>query len=234
MTVHNIEELIQRQFRQWELYRKMRRDPDRDEPPPPRPVITISRELGAGARVLAHELAQRLDLQIHGISLIDQIARDKNLERRFVDQLDENTCSRIDLWVQGILNRRLFMHDEYHLALAKTVRMLSANGGVVIIGRGANVILSDTASLRIRVTAGMPTRIANVMRYEKVDAATAEGLIADSDRNRRAFMQTAFQIDPDDPRQYDLSLNTDRFEPSLLVIVVMAALESGRCFPGEE
>jgi len=234
MTVHNIEELIQRQFRQWELYREMRRDPDRDKPLPPRPVITISRELGAGARALAHDLAQRLDLQIHGISLIDQIARDKNLERRFVDQLDENTCSRIDLWVQGILNRRLFMHDEYHLALAKAVRMLSANGGVVIIGRGANVILSDTASLRIRVTAGMPTRIANVMRYEKVGAATAEGLIAGSDRNRRAFMQTAFQIDPDDPRQYDLSLNTDRFDPSLLVIVVMAALESGRCFPGEE
>lgn len=230
MTVHNIEELIQRQFRQWELHREMLRASPGDEPPPPRPVITISRELGAGARALARSLARRLDLQIHGVSLIDQIARDKNLERRFVDRLDESACSKIDLWVQGILNRRLFMHDEYHLALAKAVRLLAEGGGVVIIGRGANVILGDSASLSIRVVAGMQSRVARVMKYQEVDADRAAKLIARSDADRAAFLRSSFNMDPDDPHFYDLILNTDRYEPAMLVMMAMAALEARGVF----
>ncbi len=230
MTVHNIEELIQRQFRQWELYRQMQREKEEAEDGPSLPVITISRELGAGARGLADALARRLDLQIHGISLIDHIAQDKNLERRIVDRLDESVCSRIDLWVQGILNRRLFMHDEYHLALVKAVKMLAANGGVLILGRGANVILEDACSLRLRVVASIETRIRNVMAYEGVDADAARDMIHESDDKRTAFLRETFHVEVDDPHHYDLALNTDRTTPEGLALVAMAALEARGAF----
>ena len=225
MPVHSIEELIQRQVRQWHLHRELQRTVGEDAPPRPRPVITISRELGAGARGLARDLARRLDLQIHGVSLIDRIARDKDIERRFVDALDERSTSQIDLWVKGILNRRLFTRDAYLAALVRAVRMLAVDGGVVIIGRGANIILDGDCDLRLRVVASPGARIERVMSYEGVDRDEAQRMIEESDAARAGFLCEHFRVEVDDPRRYDLVLNTDRLRRERLAEMAMTALE---------
>lgn len=230
MTTKIHEQLIQRQIHQWNRFKELLRLSPEPDKVRPRPVITISRELGGGARVLAAALAQRLDLEVHGISLIDHIARDKNLERRVVEQFDETVRSQMDLWVQGVLNQRIFLRDQYHVSLVKTVRALAAMGGVVFIGRGSHVILADTASLRVCVVASPETRARNVMRYENLDEKTARERIAQSDAARADFLRKLFHVEPNDPHQFDLMLNADTIPPERMVEVVMAALEAKGVF----
>ncbi len=233
MPTRNIEQLIARQIHHWNRYRELLRLSPEPEKVKPRPIITISRELGSGGRVLAAALAERLDLQIHGFSLIDQIARDRNLERRVVEQLEESERSSIELWVRGALSRRLFSHDQYLVSLVKAVRTLAVHGGVVILGRGAHVILADECALRVRLVAGVEKRVRALMAYEKIDETTARARIAESDAARGAFLRKLFEVDPDDPRQYDIVVNTDRVPPARVVEIAMQALEARGVFAAE-
>jgi cytidylate kinase len=230
VSPQNLERLIQRQIHHWNRYKELLRLADRPEEIKPRPVITISRELGAGARELARDLANRLDLQIHGISLIDQIARDKNLEREIIDHLDERIRSQIDLWVKGVMQQQIFLRDQYHLSLVKAVRTLAIHGGVVLIGRGANIILADTDAMSIRLVASVETRVRNVMRYESTDEDSAREMVRKSDAERHEFIKKMFHVDPNDPHYFDLVINTDRIPRARLVEISMMALESRGVF----
>ena len=226
MPSRSIEQLIQRQIHHWNRYRELLRLADEESAPRPRPIITISRQMGAGARTLADDLARRLDLQVHGYSLIDEIARHRDLERKVVEQLDERERSAIELWVQGVLRQRMFSHDQYHESLARAVRTLAALGGVLFIGRGAHLILGEMCALRVRVVAARESRARRIMVYEGCDHDSARSLCEESDAARDAFLRKLFKVEPDDPAQYDLILNTDRIEPPRLIEVAMAALEA--------
>jgi cytidylate kinase len=230
MPTRNIETLIQRQIHNWHRWRELMQLAPEPEKVKPRPIIAISRELGSGGRVLANALAERLDLQVHGYSLIDEIARDRNLEQRIVAQLDERLQGEIELWVQGMLNRRLFTKEQYYVSLVKAVRTLAAHGGVVIIGRGAHIILADTCALRVRLVAAADSRVRNLMSYEQIDEATARARIVESDAARAAFLKKLFGVDANDPHDYDLMVNTDRVPLPRVVEVAMAMLEARGVF----
>jgi len=230
MSNLSIEHLIQRQIHHWNRYRELLGLAEAPEQIRPRPIVTISRQLGSGGRVLAEALARRLDLQIHGYSLIDEIAGRHDLERRFVEQLDERTRSEIELWVRGVLERRNFTSDQYLASLVRIVRTLAAHGGVLFVGRGAHLILGGLCSLRLRVTASVGTRMDAIMRYENLDAAAARARVATSDEERDRFLRKLFKVEPDDPRQYDLVLNTDNLPPHELVSIAMTALEARGTF----
>lgn len=227
-----IEKLIQRQIHQWSRYRQLLATAPQAKALPPRPTITISRELGAGARELAAALASRLDLEVHGTGIIDRIAQDERLAREVVDALDERVRSQIDLWVEGVLKQRIFLRDNYHVALVRTVQTLAAHGGVLLIGRGANFILGEKASLRVLLVASAARRIANVARYEGVDEQEAARQVERADQERTAFIRKLFRAEPNDPCHYDLVLCTDRFPLPRLVEVVMTALEVRGVFEG--
>lgn len=223
-----IERLIQRQINQWSRIRELlaaAKDPSQLRP---LPTITISRQLGAGARQLAANLAKRLDLQVYGHEIIERIAQDAHLSRDIVAQLDERVVSGIDAWVRGMLNQRMFVQDDYHYELVKTIHTLAAHGGVVILGRGANLILEDRADLRLRVVASDAVRIANLQRYEAIDADEARQRMDASDSARDGFVRKLFHRDVDDPLQYDLILVTDRIDGEGLVDIVLEALASRR------
>jgi cytidylate kinase len=224
------EKLIQRQIHQWNRYRELLATAEKPEEVQQRPIITISREMGSGARELARALAERLDLEIHGISIIDEIARDARLERRVVESLDERVRSQIDMWVAGVLKQRIFLRDNYHVALARAVRTLASHGGVVFLGRGANLILEEACSLRILMVAALDVRVRNVMRYEDIDENTAREQVERADRERRAFIEKVFHVDPNACHHYDLVLNTEHYDRARLIDVALAALEARGTF----
>ena len=234
MTRIPTEKLIQRQIHQWNRYRELLATAESPGEVKPRPIITISRERGAGGRGLAADLARRLDLEIHGVSLIDEIARDRRLEREVVAALDEKVRSQIDLWVEGVLKQRIFLRDNYHVALVRAVRTLAAHGGVVFLGRGANLILGESCSLRVLLVASLEHRIRNVMSYQGCDETVARRQIEEADAHRRRFIEKFFHVEADDPHHYDLVLHTDGFRRERLVEIVLIALEAREVFAERE
>lgn len=228
MSLIITEKLIQRQINHWNRFREFLRDEDENEPVRAGPVITVSRSAGSGGRTLATALTERLDISLHDQSLVGRIARDRNLEKSVVSQLDESAISQAELWVKGVLNKRIFMKDEYHTALVKIVTNLAAAGDVLFLGRGAHLILRDKATLRIRVVAPWATRLARIMERTGLSRAEARALLEETDRNREEFIRKVFKVDPNAPDNFDLVINSDRMKPECMLEMVTLALIGAR------
>lgn len=232
MSPQTIHKIIDKQIRVWEMNRDLLVGTDDGSEVHRRPVVTVSRQMGSCHGELAAGLANRLGLQVHGGTLIDEIARDKGLERRIVEALDERTRSEMKIWVSGLLNRRLFSNDEFAFALAKTVKTLAALGGVVFVGRGANWILDAAECMRVRVIASMENRVARVAREQNVDAVEAERLVRESDAVRTAFIRRNFDADWNDAGAFDLVVNTDYIDTERIVELVVSAMAAKGMFAG--
>ncbi len=222
------EKLIQRQINHWNRFREFLQDEQDVQPPSPGPVLTVSRMAGAGGRTLAVGLADRLNLTLQDHSLVGEIASDRNLEKSVVAQLDENAISQAELWIKGVLNRRIFMKDEYHTSLVNIVTNLAAAGDVVFLGRGAHLILGDKATLRIRVVASRATRLTRIMKRTGLTRPEARALLDETDRKREDFIRKVFKAEPDHPGNFDLVLNSDRMKPECILETVTLALLGAR------
>ncbi len=225
MSLPISEKLIQRQINHWNHLRKFIQDDHQSPTPPsPGPVITISRLVGSGGRQLAENLATRLGIELQDQSLMEKIARDKNLEQSLLDQLDEAGINQADLWVRGVLNQRIFMRDQFHGALVQTVSRLASRGGVVFLGRGANLILRENATLRIRVIASRQNRLENLRRRLEISRAEARAILVETERRRDEFIRQIFKEDPGTPENFDLTINTDRLETETATEIILMAL----------
>lgn len=224
MSLVITDRLIQRQINHWNRLREFLKDDEEQGPVKTGPVITISRMSGSGGRTLATSLAERLGITLHDQSLVDRIARDRNLAKSVVAHLDENAISQAELWVRGVLNQRIFLKDEYHTALVGIVTKLAAAGNVVFLGRGANLILGENTTLRIRVVASRPTRLARITRRTGLSRAEARALLMETDRNRKEFIRRVFKVDPNAPEHFDLVLNSDRMTPEGMLEMATLAL----------
>lgn len=218
------EKLIQRQINNWNRFREFLPEPSPERKGPAGPIITISRLAGSGGRDLATALADRMGLQLHDRSVVERVARDSNLEQSMIAELDEAEISQARLWVRGVLNQRIFMRDQYHLALVKVVTGLAARGNVVFLGRGAEFILGQNATLRVRLVASRQTRLERIRRRTGLTRPEARALLDKSDRSRQEFVRQVFHEDSERSENYDLVLNTDRVQPECLVELVLLAL----------
>ena len=225
MSLPITEKLIQRQINNWNRFREFLPEPQpAGQAPPPGPIITISRQAGSGGRLLATALAERLDLQVHDQSLVEKIVRDRNLEEELIADLDEAEINQARLWVRGVLNRKIFMKDQYHVALVKVVTALAARGNAIFLGRGAHLILGENASLRIRLVASRRNRQENLRARTGLSKAEVRTLLDETDRRRSEYIRRLFQEIPGQPEQFDLLINTDRFTTEDQVELVLLAL----------
>ncbi|MFH2053959.1 MAG: cytidylate kinase-like family protein [bacterium] len=218
------EKLILRQINHWNRLRELLKA---EEPAVPRrrgPVITISRQAGSGGRLLAGALASRLGIELQDQSLVDRIARDRNLETEMVARLDEQVIDQAALWVEGVMKRRIFLKDEYHVALVKAISRLAARGGVVFLGRGAELILKDNADLRIRLVASRHVRLANLQDRTGLSRAEARALMEENDRRRSEFIRSIFKVEPGRPEDFDLVLNADRMSVEQMTELSLLAM----------
>lgn len=224
MSYPILEKLISRQINHWNNLRQYLENSETPEPPRPGPVITVSRLAGSGGRWLAGELALRLGIEVQDQSMVQRIVQDRRLEDSLVGELDENSISQTRLWMRGILNQRIFMKEQYHQDLVRIVGRLAARGGVVFLGRGANLILGEKADLRIRVVAPLKMRVDNLRERLEISHAEARLLIEETDRRREDFVKQVFRTEPGLPENYDLVLNADRLGPEAMVDLAMEAL----------
>jgi len=224
MSLPLTEKLILRQINHWNRMREYLHEDSSAVESAPRQVITVSRVAGSGGRSLAQELSQRLQLDLHDQSLVDRIASDRNLDRAVVAQLDEKPARQSELWVKGVFNRRIFMKDEYRTALEHTITSLAAAGGAVFLGRGANLILKERADVRVRVIAPWNVRLHRIMKRTGFSRPEARALMEETDRARDDFVRTVFAVEPGDPANFDLTLNSDRMTCDTMAETVLLHL----------
>ena len=186
----------------------------------PKPVITISRMLGAGGEQIAQELAEHMDCQVIGVQIVDEIAKKAGVRHDLLREMDENIISNKDAWVTAAIVGTLFHESDYAQAIHQVVHSFSRLGSVVILGRGGGFAPSIGPRLDVRIIAPMAYRIEQLVRREGIGRKAASEAIKASDTQRRKFIKQMFGRDWSDPAEFDLVINTAKIDMAGAVSII--------------
>jgi cytidylate kinase len=170
-------------------------------------IITVARQIGSLGNEIAAAVAQRLHY-----TLIDQTKLQMAAESygRLKSELEEVHEKRPTL-----VTRYLTMRHRAYLDMIQTIIYdYARQDNVVILGRGATVLLSDVPSaLHVNICAPFGRRVEAVMAHEGVTRPLAEQLTKESDQDRAGYMKYLFDRDWMDPLLYDVMINTAVITP---------------------
>ena len=135
---------------------------------------------------------------------------------------------------QATITRGHELEDEKYIEGMRTVlEDMAASGNVVIVGRGAYIILRDKPNvLRVGAVTSLEDRLVTIMERERLTREQAEKTIADRDAAREDFFKKFLGIDhPDGPDLYHLVVNTSDLGleyATEVVVDTVKAFEEGR------
>ena len=157
-------------------------------------VITLSREFGSGRRELGVKLADKLGIPFYDKELISMAADDINIAEDAFQHYDEHIV------VHDPLDRQFYhafsevyqipMSDQIFVAQSNVIRRLASYGPCIIVGRCADMILTD--SLNLFIYAKMKDRIRRMLELEseaESDGKEMERRIREVDRKRKEYYQ---------------------------------------------
>ena len=128
----------------------------------------------------------------------------------------------------GPITQPLALDDQqFYEVIREVILELAQDGNVVILGRGANLILQDhPTALHVGVVAPTAFRLQRFMLREGLEQEKAERRLADEEKARLAYFDRHFKAHPDDPMLYHMVVNTSLLPPSKAVEAVIRATES--------
>lgn len=184
-----------------------------------RPVVTVSRQTGAGGNAFGEALCGRLEkAQAKGRGswvvvdkeLVDKILEDEALPDRLASWSPEDHLSGVSFVIEELLGLHRASSRPVQETI-ETILRLGEMGNVVIVGRGANVILGHRPeAFHVRLVASLESRITNIAELRGMSKKAARAHVEAEDKARRSFIRRTFQADVNDPLLYDLVINVDR------------------------
>jgi len=192
-------------------------------------VITISRQYGSGDDEIASRLCELLGYRLFDKRMMAQIASEAGLSSKEVIDSQEDRHQVLSFF------DRLFGHkvmeawvskDEasgartvevgeldakrYVTLVRDLIQTASAQGNVVIMGRGGQVVLKNQPGvLHVRIEAPFEERVRRVSEQQRFSNPTAaRDFVAGRDRAGADYIRTYYNVDWDDPTLYHLALNT--------------------------
>jgi cytidylate kinase len=195
-------------------------------------LITISRERGSGGRSIATRLAKDLELQCYGKEIIYDIAQSAGVAAESVEKYDQEHYNKWNLIVDSLrisshfspdygLNFNLaniepeifFTEDKYLKATQEILTKLASRPGVILLGRGSQVIFKDRKdALHMRLVAPLPLRIQRTAQLLSISAKEAAKNVTELDKSRASYLRDFYSADVDDAKLYHLTINTGLFD----------------------
>ncbi|MBR1457998.1 MAG: cytidylate kinase-like family protein [Oscillospiraceae bacterium] len=173
-------------------------------------IVSISREFASGGRVIAKELAKRLNINYYDRNLLDEIAAEKLGNVELMRQFDEAPKGFfLTRTVRGMTSS-----PEENIAQIQFEYLLKkAESGesFVIVGRCADEVLSEYPGLvKIFVLADEDKKVERVCELRDVNVDEARGIMLRHDKKRKAYHNHYCTIKWGDSRGYDICINSSR------------------------
>jgi hypothetical protein len=166
--------------------------------------IAVSREAGARGSTIARLTGQRLGWDVYDQELMELISQDEDARANIFDSLPPEAQA----WVEGRLSEIGPLGDPHTARLARLMLELAARGEVVLIGRGAGLVLPRRTTLNVRVVAPLADRVAYMGQWMRLSAEEAAEKVKASDARRSEYIRTVFGSQPGGAHLYDLVLNS--------------------------
>jgi cytidylate kinase len=182
-----------------------------------RPTVTISRQAGCGALVVAEKLAALLQAEspkasppwaVFDRNLMDKVLADHHLPARLAKFLPEDRMTEL----QDIVDEVFGLHPPSWTVvrqITETMLQLAELGGVILIGRAGNIITATLPNVfHVRLVAPLEQRIAHAQEDYKLSKKAARTFCLKEDRGRKRYLKKYFNADVDDPLLQHLTINT--------------------------
>jgi cytidylate kinase len=190
------------------------------------PVVTISRQFGAGGSSVAALVAAGLHAEIVDKKLIEEVAERLQIKPSEVEAETERPRTMLERVVRSFSTLEPGIGAAWtppypdpfydpraeiiHLT-EEMIRRTAASGNVVIIGRAASYVLRDNPDVfRVFLRAPENVRVRNLVERFGLSEAEARRKMHETDVNRAAYTKQLYGHEWCDPDEYDLIVNTGR------------------------
>ena len=223
---------------QWRAYLLAQAKEYRVDVEKKRPAITISRETGAGAITIGENVRQSfqsIERGCHSWALFDQnvvkaMLEDHQLPKHLEDFIKEKDKPAL----KDAFEELLGLHPSTPALvqrMSRTIRKLAAAGGVVLIGRGAQIICANLLhAFHVRLVASLDARIQHIADYFGLSEKEAAEYVKRHDRDRKQYVRRYFGADVTDPHHYHLVINSAKlgYEEATRIIVEAASRQRAK------
>lgn len=192
------------------------------------PIITISRDPGAGGSEIARRLAKALGLDLIGGQIIQHVADSAKMSRRVIESLDEREVTFRETLLSSLFGENRPWPGDYLHHLTRVIGTIGIFGNVILVGRGANFILPKERVFRVRIIAPMDFRIKYLMEDRGYTKIEAEQFLVKKENNRKAFARKYFNTDINDPMHYDITINTEKIPMAAATESIISAFHQRR------
>lgn len=199
-------------------------------------VVTISNEYGSGALAVARRVAEVLGYEFVDRQLPVVVAKRLHIAPETVDAnedaaltLGERLLSGLELATPELAESSTVapLDEELVQAVRDAVRDYAARDNVVILGRGAGVILGPGADvLRVFMHAPREWRIAHLMEATRAGRKSVETEVDRIDRARVAYIRSWYGAAFGDSRIYDLCIDASRFAHAASAALIVEAVRA--------
>lgn len=145
-----------------------------------------------------------------------------------VRKLDELSPSVIQDWILPLREEYYAPLEAYLDHLAKLVIAIGLQGESIIVGRGAGFMLPRESTLNVLIVAPLKSRAKRLAEREGLSPRTARRVAIERDRRAKRFIRSMYHVDPSDPHNYDLVIDTDSVGLPIAAEILIRAIESGR------
>lgn len=188
-------------------------------------TIAFSREAGSGGISVAREVGRRLSWPVYDQELLENLAKELNVDVSFLEDYDERRGSFLVDTIKAFSAAASVSEVTYFRRLVHMFQVLGARGECLVVGRGSSFILPLDTTLRVRIVATRDDRIAFIADERNISRVEAERFVDTKDRDRHKFIKDHFHKEPADPQNYDLIVNRSRFSIDETAEIVIAALQ---------
>ena len=115
--------------------------------------------------------------------------------------------------------------DQVYLkTMTLIIEELAAGGKIVLLGRGSQMILKDLpGTVHVLCTAPQKTRAHRLAERDGLGIEEATRQVAEKDRAQAAYYRKFWKVEFEDPRLYDLTIDTSRLSYEIAADLVASA-----------
>ena len=189
-------------------------------------IITINREFGSGGRELGKRLADALNVPCYDNEIIELIAKENGFDEEYVANISEKSIeAAYPMTIGHRFAMPLFpmLDQPIRVAVAqrKIIENFAKQGDCVIVGRCADVILSDYHPLNIFVYADTESKVQRCMARkregEELTRSEIERQMKRIDKSRSQHRQMYSDEKWGAKESYHLCVNTSGREIKAMV-----------------
>jgi cytidylate kinase len=203
------------------------------------PVVTISRQFGAGANTLGQMVAGKLNYTLLDNELIQLVAEKAKVSPHWVESVEKEAGGKLQKFVSSLVSKGLvdkvldgqhgYIDEKIYVDLLHDIiNKIATEDNAVIIGRGGQYILADRKNvLHVLLVAEKTDRVKFMQTHYGMDNRTALQAINLDDRRRVNLYHKFHKTDYDQPGHYHLVLNTSRLELKRASEIIINLIQRG-------